>query len=623
MAITSSKWPWIGQSFTIRILPSRSMMVALISPTFSFSRMLTSCLPSRIDCRASRTHVGHSESVSRGHPRGGFTFSHDLRSGLSDQFGVNPGLGLIWLNVSNTVQAPRAAMVRPFSTYLIGLCIVSPCLCLRPEVSQEISPCAGFPQRAGKFRGRMAARPADRARRTGPDGLSVGGERLYCPDAQARHRPRRRRCGPLRRLLPERDGHPGEGRRHRHHRADQPRQQGDARDGRRHGASQAVAQSGTDASKTPSLDNIGDLFDEAKIREQASSFGLGVRYVSSAPIARRRPDGRQGDVRLRRRPPAQPEQPSGRGDADAATALRARSRPRPVTRPSASASRKAGPRPPMPRPRRRRSPQRPDLPPEALAMVRNMFKGAKINVAVEVDGAIVTTDGPKRDGSRVTIFGARLRAAPQRPGQVLGAAGPEAGRRLRDRAQGARRRPWRHPAGEPDGHHRVPLTRPGAMASAASPGSAVPAAQVTPPGLSYIARSTTIGTGAAPMLSMIALTRWPTQRRKPVADGDVGPAVSGQRHDQGRRRLTRVLGTDGDTSAAGNARRVGYQQIRFGVRRSARLAAGHGPRRARCRGADGVVGFVPDRLRPPHRPLHDDREAAEGREALTVTIEFR
>src|SRR5688572_5136344 len=51
---------------------------------------------------------------------------------------------------------------------------------------------------------------------------------------------------------------------------------------------QAVAQSGGSGgvgSVSPSLDNIGDLFDEAKIREQASSFGLGVRYVSSAPLA--------------------------------------------------------------------------------------------------------------------------------------------------------------------------------------------------------------------------------------------------------------------------------------------------------------------------------------------------
>src|SRR5687768_8430089 len=39
------------------------------------------------------------------------------------------------------------------------------------------------------------------------------------------------------------------------------------------------------AGNAPNLDNLGDLFDDAKIREQASSFGLGVRFVSSAPIA--------------------------------------------------------------------------------------------------------------------------------------------------------------------------------------------------------------------------------------------------------------------------------------------------------------------------------------------------
>jgi hypothetical protein len=50
-------------------------MVALISPTFSLSRTLTSFLPSRIACRASRVHVGQSESVSRGQPSGGFVFS--------------------------------------------------------------------------------------------------------------------------------------------------------------------------------------------------------------------------------------------------------------------------------------------------------------------------------------------------------------------------------------------------------------------------------------------------------------------------------------------------------------------------------------------------------------------
>jgi hypothetical protein len=109
MAITSSKCPWIGQSFTIRILPSRSMMVALISPTFSLSSTDTSRLPSRISWRASRTQVGQSESVSRGQPRGGFTFSHDFWRGLSDHLGTKPGLRLMEFSASNTTHAPLAA----------------------------------------------------------------------------------------------------------------------------------------------------------------------------------------------------------------------------------------------------------------------------------------------------------------------------------------------------------------------------------------------------------------------------------------------------------------------------------------------------------------------------------
>src|SRR5579885_3153621 len=110
----------MGQSFTIMILPSRSRMVALISPTFSCSSTLTSFLPSRISCRASRTHTGQSESVSRGPPSGGLDFCHDFSSGLSDHFGVNGAAGLMRLIALNTVQAPPAAALRPFSKYLMG-----------------------------------------------------------------------------------------------------------------------------------------------------------------------------------------------------------------------------------------------------------------------------------------------------------------------------------------------------------------------------------------------------------------------------------------------------------------------------------------------------------------------
>ena len=94
----------------MRILPSRSRIVALISPTFSVRRIDTSCLPSTIACRASRTHIGHSESVSRGQPSGGLVFCHDLFSGLSDHFGVNDGLRLIEFSVLKTCHTPLAAI---------------------------------------------------------------------------------------------------------------------------------------------------------------------------------------------------------------------------------------------------------------------------------------------------------------------------------------------------------------------------------------------------------------------------------------------------------------------------------------------------------------------------------
>src|SRR5271166_3174947 len=111
----------MGQSFTIRIWPSRSMMLALISPTFSFLRISTGSLPSRILLRISGTHLGHSESVWRGQPSLGFCFSQLFSSGLSDHFGVNEGFWLIEFTLSNTNQAALAARATAFSTCLIGL----------------------------------------------------------------------------------------------------------------------------------------------------------------------------------------------------------------------------------------------------------------------------------------------------------------------------------------------------------------------------------------------------------------------------------------------------------------------------------------------------------------------
>src|ERR1700683_1019516 len=95
--ITSSKCPCFGQSFTINIWPSRSIICALISPTFSFSRTSCGSLPSDIFLRISGTHFGQSESVVRGQPSGGFSFCQLFCSGLSAHLGVNDAFGLMRL----------------------------------------------------------------------------------------------------------------------------------------------------------------------------------------------------------------------------------------------------------------------------------------------------------------------------------------------------------------------------------------------------------------------------------------------------------------------------------------------------------------------------------------------
>src|SRR5258708_887280 len=87
----------MGHSFTIQTWPSRSIICALISPTFSCIRSRQSFFPSKIASRASLTQPGHSESVCRGQPSVGLDFSHDFSSGLSDHLGVEFGFGLCLL----------------------------------------------------------------------------------------------------------------------------------------------------------------------------------------------------------------------------------------------------------------------------------------------------------------------------------------------------------------------------------------------------------------------------------------------------------------------------------------------------------------------------------------------
>src|SRR6516162_4875317 len=96
------------------------MILALTSPTFSVRRVLMSCSPLMIRSRASFTQPGQSESVCRGQPNGGLVFCQDLRSGLSDHFGVKEGFGRYLLKNWMLSKATPAAAVATRSTYFIS-----------------------------------------------------------------------------------------------------------------------------------------------------------------------------------------------------------------------------------------------------------------------------------------------------------------------------------------------------------------------------------------------------------------------------------------------------------------------------------------------------------------------
>src|SRR4030095_1910454 len=87
--------------------------------TFSWSSFVQSAFPDVIASRASFTQMGHSESVSRGHPSTGFVFCQDFKSGFSVHFGVNVGFGLKRLKYCTTSKALPALKQTAASTYFI------------------------------------------------------------------------------------------------------------------------------------------------------------------------------------------------------------------------------------------------------------------------------------------------------------------------------------------------------------------------------------------------------------------------------------------------------------------------------------------------------------------------
>src|SRR6266849_952046 len=112
----------MGQSLIIQTWPSRSIIWALISPTFSFMRSRQSFLPLMISSRASLTQSGQSESVCRGQPRVGLVFSQDFKSGLSDHCGVTDGFGLYLLKYWMVLKVPAAAL-QTAQSIVLRICV--------------------------------------------------------------------------------------------------------------------------------------------------------------------------------------------------------------------------------------------------------------------------------------------------------------------------------------------------------------------------------------------------------------------------------------------------------------------------------------------------------------------
>src|SRR5438309_1502235 len=86
----------------------------------ALSRISLTSSPLRIFSRASLTHPGHSESVSRGHPSGGLVFCQDFRSGLSDHLGVKGGLAPYLLKNWTASKPTPAVNTNAWSKYFIS-----------------------------------------------------------------------------------------------------------------------------------------------------------------------------------------------------------------------------------------------------------------------------------------------------------------------------------------------------------------------------------------------------------------------------------------------------------------------------------------------------------------------
>jgi hypothetical protein len=199
------------------------------------------------------------------------------------------------------------------------------------------------------------------------------------------------------------------------------------------GMAQGLGGENATKSKPPT---VADMFKEEELRAAATKMGTGVRYVSSQPA---KAEGREGvtaiyafDDVTKLTVNQNASSPSVGGASIKAssespiifkldsglTGAKVLSITMPEGKPGDQ------------KPAKAQDPaEKKDMPPEALAMMKSMFQGAKIGIDVEVAGHLIKSNSPYVNGSRITLMEVDLGALMEDPAtlQKLQGLGPGAG----------------------------------------------------------------------------------------------------------------------------------------------------------------------------------------------------
>ena len=154
-----------------------------------------------------------------------------------------------------------------------------------------------------------------------------------------------------------------------------------------------------------------ELFSEKDLREAATKFGEGVTFVSSQPIKTKDLVGRVATysfaditkVRVNQKPPSPkgaPAEPESKGKATDDVAFKFLRHPG-----GTSVVTVLFPEPDLSKKKDKDAESESKKPdPTQLAMMKKMLDGLRIEIALEVAGAIVKTNSPYVQGSKVTLL---------------------------------------------------------------------------------------------------------------------------------------------------------------------------------------------------------------------------